>query len=515
MASTRKTSPEDRQPRQARRGAGLGPIPHVSPEELQTGQRALVLDLAWASLCGAFSGGVILSAFALALGATPVQVGLLAAIPFIAQAAQLPASLLIERMRQRRRIAVVTLTAARVAVLCTAALPLLPQRDLALNGLMLAQLLIAALNAVGGCAINSWLHQLIPHEQLGNFFSRRLFFGTVVACVGTLAAGAMIDRMSAGGPLRAYAIAFFLAGLAGFVSSSYIARAPEPVMHNAGPATDLLQRLLAPFRDPQFRPLLIFMCAWAAASNIAAPFITVYLIEQRGYAVTTVTTMWVVSQVANALTLYLWGRLSDRLSNKAVLAVALPANFVCIIALAFVDAVHDPGWQLGALYAIHLALGVASGGIGLATGNLGLKLAPAGQGTPYLAAVGLMSAFAGGIAPIAAGSLAAAFKASEVSAVLRWVSPGSAGEMAIVTFAHWEFLFVIAALAGLYVIHALSRIDEGPEVSERQVVQEFALEAWRSLNSLSSVGGTLGNLFPFERLTERRKWWRERMTRAT
>jgi MFS family permease len=513
MTSTGKTSPEDRQQRRSRRGASLGPVSHVSAEELQIGQRALVLDLAWASLSGALSGGVILAAFALALGATPVQIGLLAAIPFIAQAAQIPASLLIERMRQRRKIAVLTLTAARVAVLCTAALPFLPQRDLALNGLILAQVLIAALNAVGGCAINSWLHQLIPPEQLGNFFSRRLFSGTAVACVGTLAAGAMIDRMSAAGPLRAYAIAFFLAGLAGFVSSFYIARAPEPIMHNAGPATDLRKRILAPFRDPHFRRLLIFIGAWAAASNIAAPFITVYLIEQRGYAVTAVTTMWVVSQLANAVTLYLWGRLSDRLSNKAVLAVALPANFACILALAFVDAVQDPSLQLGALYAVHLVLGVASGGIGLATGNLGLKLAPPGHGTPYLAAIGLVSAFAGGIAPIAAGTLAAVFKASEVSAVLRWVLPGGAGEMAIVTFAHWEFLFVISALAGLYVIHALWRIDEGPEFSERQVVQEFALEAWRSLNSLSSVGGALGNLFPFERLTERRKWWRS-MTRA-
>jgi MFS family permease len=334
----------------------LAPLALVTPSQLAAGQRAPVRDLAWAGVTGAFCGGVILVAFALSLGATPLQVGVLAAIPFLAQAAQLPATVLIERLRQRRRIGVTAIT--------------------------------------------------------------------------------------------------------------------------------------------------------------AAPLLTVYLIQQRGYAVTTVTALWVTSQLANAATLYLWGRLSDRLSNKAVLAVALPAHFASILALVFADAARDPTVQLALLGAIHLALGVATGGIGLATGNLGLKLAPQGQGTPYLAAIGLVSAIGGGVAPIAAGALAQAFQASELSAIVRWASPYRSDEFAVVSFAHWEFLFALSAAAGLYVMHALSRIDEGREVSERVVVQEFALEALRSLNSLSSVGGALGGLFPFERFGERRRWWARRANGA-
>ncbi|HZY16944.1 MAG TPA: MFS transporter [Ramlibacter sp.] len=491
----------------------LEPVPSVSPAELAAGQQALVRDLAWASMSGAFGGGVILVAFALALGATPIQIGVLAAIPFITQAAQLPATLLIEKVRQRRKIGVLTITSARVMVLAMAVLPFLPGQSLPLTALILAQVLIAGLNAVGGCAVNSWLHQLIPHENLGSFFSRRLLAGTSLACVGTLAAGALVDRAPPHQTVYAYAACFAIAACAGFVSSWYLSRAPEPLMHNAGPMGQLRQRLLEPFANRNFRRLLIFLGAWIVASNLAAPFLTVYLMEQRGYAVGTVTSLWVTSQVANALTLYAWGRLSDRLSNKAVLAVVLPVHFVCMLALVFVDAINDPGWQLGALYAIHFVLGIATGGIGLATGNLGLKLAPHGQGTTYLAAIGLASAVAGGIAPILAGTLAQAFQASELSAVVRWSSPTNSSEMAIFSFAHWEFLFAISAVVGLYVMHALSRIDEGREVSERQVMQQFAFEALRSINSVSSTA--LGALFPFERLTERRKWWRAREPRTS
>ncbi|TFY98344.1 MFS transporter [Ramlibacter humi] len=491
----------------------LRPVDHITPAQLAAGQRSLVQDLAWASLSGAFSGGVILVAFALTLGATPLQIGLLAAIPFMAQATQLPATLLVERVKMRRRIGVLAITGARVLVLLMALLPFMGSQDLALRSLMLVQLMIASLNAVGGCAVNSWLHQLIPHERLGNFFARRLLSGTALACVGTLAAGALVDRAPHNDPMLAYATAFAVSALAGFVSSWHLGRAPEPVMHTAGAAGRMVERLKRPFADRNFRKLLIFLAAWVVASNLTGPFLTVYLIEQRGYAVGTVTGLWVASQVANAMTLYLWGSLSDRFTNKSVLAVALPVHFACVLALVFVGAVHTPVWQMALLLVIHLAMGVAGGGIALATGNLGLKLAPQGEGTAYLAAVGLASAVAGGIAPIVAGALAQTFQTSELSAIVRWQSPGQWHEMALLSFAHWEFLFAISALVGLYVLHALSRVQEGHEVSERQVVQAFALEAWRGLNSLSSVA--IAALFPFERLSERRKWWRGDRRRAS
>lgn len=486
----------------------LRPVPHVDAAALAHGQRMLVLDTVWASVTGALSGGVILAAFALALGATPLEVGLLAAIPFLTQAAQLPATLMIERWRMRRRMAVLTITGARVLIGASAAVVLLPSPQPALAALIALQVVIATLHAVGGCAVNTWLHQLIPREALGRFFSRRMVWGTAVACIATLAAGAWVDRGPMAGTVQAYAVALVAAALAGLASSVYLARAPEPQMHDAGPAVRTGERLLAPFRDRNYRRLLVFLGAWTVASNVAAPFLTVYLIQQRGYAVATVTGLWVASQVASAATLFWWGRLSDRLSNKAVLAVVLPLYFASTLALVFVDAVDDARWQLALLGLVHVAMGVATGGIGLASGNLGLKLAPQGQGAAYLASTGLVVAVAGGVAPIAGGAIAQALQASELSALVRWVAPGQREEVALVSFAHWEFVFALSAAAGLYVLHALSRIAEGEEVSERLVMQEFALEAWRSVQQLGSVGGALGGVFQFDRLTERRLWWR-------
>jgi hypothetical protein len=95
----------------------LRPDPEISAAERAAGERSLVLDASFASLAGALSGGVILSAFALGAGAGPLAIGVLAAIPFLSQAAQLPAIPFIERIRQRRTIGVLSLTAARGVIL--------------------------------------------------------------------------------------------------------------------------------------------------------------------------------------------------------------------------------------------------------------------------------------------------------------------------------------------------------------------------------------------------------------
>ena len=346
----------------------------------------------------------------------------------------------------------------------------------------------------------------MPLEHLGRFFAQRLFWGTLIAAIGTLIAGRVVEARWFDDPLAPFALAFFAAGLAGLTSSWFLARAPEPRMAPPAARLGIRQRLRLPLRDRDFRPVVIFVAAWTATSNLAAPFITVYLLRQLGLPLGTVTALWVVSQAANALTLYLWGRLSDRLSNKAILAVALPVYFASTVALVFSDLRDEPTLRVVFLAALHVLMGAASGGIGLAVGNLGLKLAPRGEATAYLAVIALVTALAGGLAPLLAGAVGEWFAPRELTMLVRWVSPQHQGEVPLFALAHWEFLFAFSAAAGLYVLHALSRINEGDEVSERRVIQEFGVEAMRSsINQLSSIAGLLDTLFPLGRLLDRRK----------
>src|SRR5689334_20818471 len=467
----------------------LSPVPQVTPEALAQGKRALVKDAAWASMAGALYGGVVLVGFALQLGATPLDIGMLAAIPFFAQIAQVPAIALVERLRQRKKITIYSVSASRLIIASLALLALVPDDRTRLGLLLAMQVVITVLGSVSGCAVNAWMHQLLAGTNLGELFSRRLFWSTVLASLGALAAGQVVQHWQGPDKLDAYAIAFVGAGIAGFASVYYLGQVPEPRMQQTGPRTPLLAMLRAPFLDANFRRVIVFMGSWNFASNLAAPFLTVYLLQQLGYGLGTVTTLWISGQVANALTMYLWGRLSDRLTNKAILAVAVPAYLGCLLAFPFTAIPQPHPLTLPLLYVIHVIMGAASGGIGLATGNLGLMLAPQGSGTSFLAAVGLAGAAAGGLASLTGGALAGWFSARELNILVHWASASEAHQITVVKFQHWEFLFAISFLLGWYVLHALSRIDEGKEHSERQVIQQFVEEASRSISQLSPIEG--------------------------
>ena len=150
-------------------------------------------------------------------------------------------------------------------------------------------------------------------------------------------------------------------------------------------------------------------------------------------------------------------------------------------------------------------MGAASGGIGLATGNLGLKLAPQGQGTAYLAVVTLAGSLAAGLAALSGGLLAEWFAARELAFSFSWTSPRITRQVTVLQFRHWEFLFAISFTLGFYVLHRLSRIREGEEHSERTVIQQLVIEASRSIDQLSPIEGLRTViLLPFGRLRDRR-----------
>ena len=76
----------------------LGPQDTVEGEELAHAQRLLVRDSAWATVCGALFGGVVLAGYAVQVGAGPFEIGLLAAIPYLAQMLQLPAMVFVDQL---------------------------------------------------------------------------------------------------------------------------------------------------------------------------------------------------------------------------------------------------------------------------------------------------------------------------------------------------------------------------------------------------------------------------------
>jgi MFS family permease len=216
------------------------------------------------------------------------------------------------------------------------------------------------------------------------------------------------------------------------------------------------------------------------------------LLKSLGYPMTTVLALTISSQLANIAALGLWGALSDRFSNKAVLEIAAPLFLVCTFAWTFTGLSWLQPMVLYLLIAIHVLMGVATAGVGLATGNIAMKLSPAGQATAYLATNSVISACFAAAAPILGGLFADYFAAHELTLALTWTGGERDVTVQVLNFQSWTFYFGITCVLGLYSLHRLSFVEEPSGTADRLALRDLLLEAGRwSAHSLSSAAGLL------------------------
>ena len=435
------------------------------------------------------TGGVFLTGYALHLGASNLVIGLLAAIPFLAQLMQVPAVLLVERIRRRRLLTVLSVALGRVALLLVAASAALPD-DLALASLLAGLSIQAGIGAIGGCAWNSWMRDLIPGDRLGGFFSRRLFGMTLLGGSLSYVAGMGIDLWSEQfGGAAVYGSLFATAGLAGMVGVCLLGLTQEPMMPPPPAPIPFGILLREPFHDPNFRRLLMFLGPWSFAVNLASPFFTVYMLDTLDMGMAEIMPLVIFSQSTNLLTLNAWGRLTDRFSNKSVLSVCGPLYVFCFLGWTFTTFPDRHGHTLELLYVLHGLMGVATAGVTLATGNIALKLSPHGKATSYLAIVGMVSSLSAGVAPLVGGAFADWAKSRDLTIAFVWTSPESTLAQDVLSFQGWDCFYLLACLIGLYSLHRLSLIREVGEVTNREFLSHALLSARRGLYNVSSVAG--------------------------
>jgi MFS family permease len=473
----------------------------LTEKEIQSGLHNVIKDGLAAQTMVTLTGGAFLVAFALLLGASNLIIGLVAAIPPLAQLMQIPAIYLIEKYRARRAICFFAIIASRSFWVLIAFIPILFGLTGGLSILIVALVLYAAFGAISSSSWNSWMRDLVPQDQLGTFFSKRMSLTLGLGIPLSLAAGFFIDywtRLFPSQAIYSYSIIFLLGFVAGLFDAYYVSTIPEPRMKLPLRQARFFVVLSKPFRDANFKNLILFLGSWNFAVNLAAPFFTVYMLKRLELEISFIIALLVLSQLLNIAFLRLWGRFSDHYSNKSVLGVSGPLFILCILAWTFTTLPEKYVLTIPLLVTIHVFMGISTAGVTLASGNIGLKLAPKGEATAYLAANSFVNSLAAGIAPILGGLFADFFVNRELSWTLRWFSPG--GELVIQTlnFREWDFFFFLAFLLGLYSIHRLALVKEVGEVEEKIVIRELIAEVKRPLRNFSTAGGLRHMLqFPF------------------
>ena len=432
---------------------------------------------------------VFLVGFALALGAPNTLIGILAAIPFIAQLLQIPSVYLIHRAGKRKRFNIITQIGNRFAVYGMAIIPFLVGLEYGLILLVLFVAIQAIFNGMGSPSWNSWLRDLVPEDRLGRFFSARMAFTGIVAIIVSLIGGQFIgqwDLVYGTNATGGYSILFFIAFVFGMIAIIFTLATPEPKMVIPERRIRFSELVGKPFRDDNFRKLMWFSAAWTFSTALAAPFFTVYLLSDLGLGLPLVTILIAFTSLVSILFFRFWGKLSDRFSNKSILQISAPLYIISTVMWTFTSVASVYSLLIPLLLLIHFLSGLAAAGVNLASANIGLKLAPRGDSTAYLAARGSIVAVAGSIAPLIGGALGDILSRYTLSLT---IIEDPNGIFPLYSIAGFSFVFLLSAIFGLYALHKLTLVKETGEVEGQIVIDAIFAETRRNVKTLSTVDG--------------------------
>ncbi len=469
----------------------------LSYEETQRGLNRVVLEGMASQTMESLTKGVFLVGLALQLGASNFVVGLLGAVPFLSNLFQIPAILLVERYRDRRNIVAICSFIGRSFLLIVALATLIPDKSLALTVVIFAVAMRYSFGALANCAWNSWMRDLVPKVILGKFFGKRMSITTSMAAVIGISAGFFLDWWQSLNPedgVHGYSALYILGFIAAMVSTSLILNIPHPRMRE--PEVKIYtgkfsfrHMIKEPLKNENFRKLIFFLMSWNFAINLASPFFTVYMLKTLHYDMIFVVALTLMSQLVNAFSLKLWGKKTDKYSNKTVLGICGTLFVFCIFGWTFATYPDNRAYTTALLVVLHIFMGIALSGVSLSTANIAMKLTPSAKATSYLAMNTVLTSFAAGIAPLFGGFFADYFEDKTLSMDFHWHSTAQDIFISTMHIKEWGFFFLLAFVLGLYSLRRLALVQEEGEVHENVVIREIMMDTGRVLKSLSTVDG--------------------------
>jgi MFS family permease len=358
-------------------------------------------EAAVAELFGACTGGAVLTAWALHLGASPFTIGLLVALPFAAQILQVPGAWLTFTFGPKA-VAIAAIGTSRLLWLPMVALPFVTlPAGTALHVFVGVVALAAVFGVIGNNAWTAWIGELVPGAIRGRFFSRRTVYISIASTVASLGAAGVLDGLSPRGwegPTLGGLAA--VACIAGALSVYLLHRQHDPARARARERRDW-RVLITVARAPQARPFMRYLLAWNSAVALSASFVSLHMLVnlRTGFAIAALYGVGVAT--VRIISAPFWGRAVDHLGARPVLVL-------CSFGIAAGPAIWffaTPAflWPL----AIEAAVaGTLWSGHGVAAMDLTVKLSPGPERPFYLAMFAAASGLGFAVAAAMAGLLA-------------------------------------------------------------------------------------------------------------
>jgi MFS family permease len=444
------------------------PVVKLAKDAIRKSLEASTADGIFAAIYSNVTAGVLLTNFAMDLGASATQIGLLASIPLVANLLQPLGAYLSEQCTSRHWYCLgVYIPSRLVWVLLLLGLGLLHWDYIEPQTLIVGTLTIALISsgtgALGSAAWLSWMAVLVPKRLRGRYFGLRNSAANLTNLVSVPLMGMVISQWPSG-PVDGFGILLVLAIAFGLVSLAF-----QNLMVDINPK---LQQTLS---EPQiglpsaeaevdgesatentgkaekfkFWILLLYFGGWMFAFSLSAPFFNLYMLDNLNLPITLVTFYTSLMAGANLLMFMFWGRLADRIGNRTVLAIAGIILAVTPLLWLLVGTGALSIW-LG-LPLLHVVMGGTGAAIDLCNNNLQIGVAPLHKQSTYFGWLAAAAGISGALGTAIGGYCAE-----------HWTQGGLLG------------IFVLSGVCRGVAIVPLAFVKEHRDLSLSQLMQVFS-----------------------------------------
>lgn len=362
----------------------------VSDENYELSRRRFIIEGCLSNGVYTLTAGAFFAGFAKFLGASDQFIGIIVALPLLANVLQMFSPLFLERLVSRKKLVVVTCLFYRALLGLMILIPVITQdksaRLFMLGGMYFAAYLVFSYsNPAGG----SWIISLVPERFRGRYFGLRDTCIISSAAILSLSLGRILDILKAADKeFFGFAVVFSVVLVLVALDIFELNRIKEPEVIPLRQHINVRSLFTLPVKNKQFRPVILLNVVWNFAGQLALPFFSVYMVTGLKLSYTFIMIANIILSVVQASTARLWGRLADRFSWEVTTVASIGMLGLCHLTWAFVT--RETCFVL--IPFIQIVAGAGWAGVNMSLFNIQFKHAPQEGRTIF---VGFNAAMAG------------------------------------------------------------------------------------------------------------------------
>ncbi len=340
--------------------------------------------------------GPYLTGYLIHLGANAAQIGLVLAIPPLANVIQLLSALWMQRVKSRLRPIVFGLGFCRIVWVLTGFIPFfLPQEAWVITFILMFFFSWVAA-AASSLIWSSLISDIVPEEVRGRFFGVRNTIAFTVGSISIIIGGLLLQRYP--GDIG-FAIIYAISGILVVINVIQLSLHPDAPFVKSEAKSDR-ELFLKPLRDRLFFGTTAFLSVWIFVQNLVIPLFTYVMLELMKLPYFPhVSIILTIQNVAMVASFYIWGSLNAKMPTQKLLLWTLPILALCCMAWGMVE------WMpvVVVLVIVHVLLGIGVGGFNQLAFVYVVGDTPKSERPMYIAFFSALTGFMGFVGPVVGG----------------------------------------------------------------------------------------------------------------